>query len=459
MKDLYTFDSSKESALQTYETVRKAYTAFFKEFKVPFLTAEASSGDIGGELSHEYHLPSSKGEDSIIKCTSCNYVANEELAGIDQPRLRVASSGLSSLAAAKHSGIRANSPDSMLDYSNEWEGKYSIWRGISKDQLVLYEAIFPSEVESVEGAEQSLRRTEINPHTLKKYADDIDLSVADVRTEDLTDWRSSLQKRQEIPPSQTSQTIIRLYDYRLPQTFIDDYEAKNDLAVSGTGFNSSSKKIQSPPVDLIKIHTGDKCSKCNTGTLKIQNAIELGHTFHLGTRYSAPLQASFTPNPTLEPPHVLNSTESRPTKPPSTSLLQMGCHGIGISRMIAAIAESLCDSKGLNWPRVMAPFEAVIIPTKGLTEDAAAVYDLLVQNQDNEAYSPGVDAILDDRNKDFSWKVTDADLIGYPVIVILGRKWRSERTCEVQCRQLDGWRENVAEGDLKKVVQGLLGRL
>lgn len=465
MKDLYTFDSSKESALQTYETVRKAYSAFFGEFKIPYLTAEASSGDIGGDLSHEYHLPSLKGEDRIVTCNSCKYVANEELAGIDQPRVRATSLEFSTSAGEAPSRVDGKSLDSVLSFSLPWEGKYSVWRGISKDRLVLYEAIFPKEIKFRDGSKFSLRSTEINRHALKRYASDIDLNI-----EDPMGMWSSIQENQEFLQTSRSHPgpiITRLYDYRLPQTFIESYEAKNQAALTRPQLKSLSKDGKFPPVDLIKRHDGDKCLKCNTGSLKVQNAIELGHTFHLGTRYSDPLQATFVSDPSRQSStditelalQTLGCSENPISKSPSTSFLQMGCHGVGVSRMIAAIAENLCDGKGLNWPRVMAPFEAVIIPTKGLDADAAAIYDLLVQKKSDEYSDPHIDAILDDRDKEFGWKLTDADLIGYPIIVVLGRKWRSERACEVQCRRLDGWREIVPEEKLREVVQGLLERL
>lgn len=460
MKDLYTFDSSEESALQTYETVRKAYAAFFDEFKIPYLTAEASSGNMGGDFSHEYHLPSSKGEDNIITCTSCPYVANEEIAGIDPPRVKATLPGLSS---DKENSLYVNEKSLGTAHRSflEWEGKYSVWRGISEDRLVLYEAIYPNEVEFKDGPEPSLRTTEINPHAVKRHAGDIDFSIKVPSPLDFSrivpqPTLGSKKENKNLPrtPRSYRNTIIRrLYDYRLPQAFIENYEANNPVPSSSPPTRSSSKDRRFPPVDLVKPRDGDRCLKCTTGTLKVQNAIELGHTFHLGTRYSAPLQASFIPDPSQKSRTDLKSSAS------STSFLNMGCHGIGVSRMIAAIAESLCDEKGLNWPRAMAPFEVVIVPTKGLDADAAAIYDLLVQKGSNEDTNPPIDAILDDRNKQLGWKLIDADLIGYPVIVVLGKKWHTERACEVQCRRLDGWKEFVPEEKLREVVQGLLERL
>ena len=466
MKDLYTFDSSKQSALQTYETVRKAYAAFFDEFKIPYLTAEASSGNIGGDLNHEYHLPSVNGEDTIISCTSCTYVANEELAGAGQPRVRVTSPGISASVKEKSLCNDEKPLDSVSKVSLDWEGKYSVWRGISENRRMLYEAIFPNQVEVRDGSGLSLRSTEINRHALKKYADDIDLSV-----EDVTDAWTSMQANEKIlrASSFRRRSIVhRLYDYRLPQTFIENYEAKTQVSLRGPQLNSSRHDREYPPVDLIKPHDGDNCSKCDTGTLKVESAIELGHTFHLGTRYSDPLRATFFPHHSSQPDTGITASVVQPSqrsqnaisKSPSTSLLQMGCHGIGVSRMIAAIAESLRDSKGLNWPRVMAPFEVIIVPTTpGLDADATAIYDLLVEQKNDEYGNPRIDAILDDRNKVFGWKLADADLIGYPIIVVLGRDWPTERACEVQCRRLNEWREIVPERKLREVVHDLLGKL
>lgn len=462
MKDLYTFDSSKEGALQTYETVRTAYAAFFDEFKIPYLTAEASSGNIGGDLNHEYHLPSLNGEDNIMTCTSCSYVANEELAGADQPRVRAISPGISTSVAEKSLCVDEKSPDSALGSPLDWQDKYSVWRGVSEDRQVLYEAIFPNQVEFRDGSKLSLRSTEINRHAVKRYADDIDLSIKDATG--AWGWIQKNKKMLGISISPGSPTIHRLYDYRLPQTFIKNYEAKKRVSPGRPRLKPSSNDRQFPPVDLIKPHDGDKCLKCDTGTLKVHSAIELGHTFHLGTRYSDPLQATFVPDPSSQCNTGIIASAIRPpehpgnsiSKSPSTSLLQMGCHGIGVSRMIAAIAEVLCDSKGLNWPRVMAPFEVVIVPTKGLDADAAAIYDLLVAKKSEEDSYARIDAILDDRNRAFGWKLADADLIGYPVIIVLGRNWQTERACEVQCRRLDGWREVVPEGKLRGVVHSLL---
>ncbi|MCJ1327491.1 hypothetical protein MMC10_004160 [Thelotrema lepadinum] len=281
MKDLYTFDVSKNQALSTYETVRAAYYAFFDEFKVPYLVADADSGSIGGDISHEYHIASAKGEDSVYTCTSCGFVVNEE-----------------------------------------------------------------------------------------KLVDD-----------------SSLNKE------------------------------------DGTC----------------------SCPKCSS-MMKSVTTIELGHTFYLGTKYSKPLGAHVEAKASET---VTVGDASKDRQVTASTPIEMGCHGIGVSRLIAGMTNVLSDGKGLNWPRVIAPFETIIISSSSTEKPATDLLDQL---------SHSADTVLDDRDQSLIWKMKDADLIGYPVLVILGRAWAKEGKCEVQCRRL-GVREDVAPEILPGFVHSLLDKL
>ena len=313
MKDLYTFDATKEKALETYERVREAYSAFFKRFKIPFLVAKADSGNIGGDMSHEYHVVSSSGEDSVFSCNSCTYTANEEV-------------------ACK----------------------------------------------------------------------------------------------------------------RLTKTAL-------------------GKAVVDPSI----VQYGDPCPHCEAGTLVRRKAIELGHTFYLGTKYSEPLRARITGDNCsiiASTSATASSTNLEGADPQATqsntTAIEMGCHGIGVSRMIAAIADVLADEKGLNWPRVIAPFDAVVIPAKGFENDAVGILDVFAERGLGLIGSSEllIDAILDDREKELPWKLKDADFIGYPVIVLLGRAWKKEKKCEVQSRRLKV-REEVSLDDLRGFVTSLLAQL
>jgi prolyl-tRNA synthetase len=130
----------------------------------------------------------------------------------------------------------------------------------------------------------------------------------------------------------------------------------------------------------------------------------------------------------------------------------MGCYGVGISRILGAVAEHKADDKGLAWPRAIAPFDVVVMPTSGsIDEQTMALYDRLVSETPFEV-------ALDDRKESFGWKMRDADMTGYPVAVILGKAWRERGMCEVQCRSL-GVREDVPVEQLSQYLHGLLQTL
>lgn len=412
MKDLYTFDSSIEAALETYEQVREAYSKIFvKEMKLPVLVAQASSGDMGGSLSHEYHIPTALGEDRVMSCHSCGYVANEELA--------------ESRAAA------------AVFVDNTCQPK--AWHGISKDRKTLVRVWFNSDQFSEE---------DISTHAVKQAFPDLDPGVEDVAPF----WAAAIK---EFTTSEGSQVrVVNLFDDRLPK------EMRKFPTLDS---NDSAELKRLPVVNLgegisnpFRIKEGDACPRCDDGTLKVQKAIELGHTFHLGTRYSEPLGASVSMPARLLPGH--DGKDSQGGDEITTVPIQMGCHGIGISRIVGAVADHLADEKGLNWPRVIAPYQVVVVynskDTK-LAKDAGDVYDQLIAS----GRKHDVDAIIDDRqDADMGWKLKDADLVGYPVIVVLGREWKASRRLEVQCRRL-AHTDLVRLKDLRTSVKELLHQL
>ncbi|KAI9644451.1 hypothetical protein NHQ30_006472 [Ciborinia camelliae] len=430
MKDLYTFDYNNTSALSTYDDVRMAYKNLFDELKIPYLVAEADSGDIGGDLSHEFHFPTKIGEDNIISCTKCDYVANEELAETGVPEV--------------------NKIDD-LDVVNIRNA--SVIAGFSRDGSTLIATWFYSD----NGEEN-----ELNTRSIKSVLPEYDPS----RKVDYQDLARILNQGNEFEPSQKPITrVVHLIDGRVPP--------KISQVITKDGFSALAKAkgstqddwlsevgdtsfISQDPstgelLNLRRIMEGDVCPKCQEPTLKVEKAIELGHTFHLGTRYSKPMEATVTvpfglvENKPNDQGNTPQSGENGQVQVP----MEMGCHGIGVTRMIGAVAETLADEKGLNWPRVMAPFEIVVVPGKGLNEDALQIFDTLSASS--------MDPVVDDREVSIAWKLRDADLIGYPVIVLLGRKWK-EGLCEIQCRRL-GVKEDVKMEDLKSFVGKLLSQL
>ncbi len=433
MKDLYTFDTSREKALATYHNVRQAYDALLTELKVPYLVAEADSGNIGGDLSHEYHLPSDHGEDSIISCSECGYAVNEELTS----------------AQVICAEDQVYSP-----YKHGTDRGIGLWRGIVHDRSTIVEIAYPKTIEWTDHLGQSqTHAAEVSTAKIKYLLPEVDLSV------DLSFGDGLAKVYPNIDPveSDSARKILSLNDYRASDeaignsTTIEATEALSSRFKKGTKFN------------FIKPVQDDKCPKCSSRSIKVTKAIEIGHTFHLGTRYSEPLGLSIAPKPSQQPHQESNTPQSlEQEKTP----LQMGCHGIGISRMIAAVASIFADSKGLNWPSVMAPFQVVVVAGKENQAGAFTVYETLnhkLSKPKEETLlghmgTPMIDVIVDDREKNFVWKMKDADLIGYPVIVLLGRCWAEARSCEVQCRRLS-IKEKVRLDHLHTRVRELLDQL
>lgn len=406
MKDLYTFDATVEAGLETYKSVREAYKNLFDELKLPYLVADADSGNMGGKLSHEYHFVSPKGEDNVWSCDGCSYVANEELVEKKPPE-----------------AAPTDSPP--LTFT-----------GISVDRTTAIEIHVPrpSHLDPSYLPTWSDLSTYTNPHALKK----------------------ALPANLELDTGIEASTLPTLLAKTTQTTTLTDR----------TLSSSSTDK------DLTPTLPGAHCPNCTSGTLSVQKAIEVAHTFHLGTRYSVPLRANIS-IPSL--PSSSSSPSSSPSKHAKDTKttwapMQMGCHGIGVSRLIGAIASLLADGKGLQWPRVVAPFEVAVLTNLQSTNnegngEGEGIYDVLTTSSKDlgaegvkQGAVQGIDVVLDDRPKSLGWKLKDAELIGYPVVVVLGKKWKERGEVEVQCRRL-GFREDVGVGDLRGVVGGLLGRL
>lgn len=420
MKDLYTFDVDHESAMRTYEEIQSAYSSVFSSLQIPFIVAEASCGDMGGSKSHEYHMPSLMGEDSTVRCGECGYSANEEVADVVAPQQESMASSSSSFPASS----------------------VNVWRGITSDRMTLVNVWYPS---------HSGSSAAISMHAVRTLLPNIDASIEDATRL----WAEALANDTRESPSGPSR-LVNLFDSRLSGVSSRILEGNDSFPpVIPDGMHSSNiqqtvitTSPQGGPLNLMRIQNGDRCPRCAAGALEVVKTLELGHTFYLGDRYSEPMQARIT-----VPSNFANHDA------PRTSPMKMGCYGIGVTRMIGAVADSLADDRGLMWPVSIAPYEVAIVPDKDLMEEALGVYDQVASiTREQGGCDVPIDVIMDDRHESIPWKLKDADLTGYPIVVVIGRAWRQGHGCEVQCRRLS-LRETVNIRDLPSFIATLFRRL
>lgn len=406
MKDLYTFDSTAEAAISTYDKVRAAYDQIFADMKLPVLSAKAHSGDMGGDLSHEYHLPTSIGEDRVVSCNTCNHIANEEVA------------------------------DKAISEEPQPDVPTGVWRGITKDRRRLVNVWYPKRKGRVGGCDiREYTDRDIDLSVVKSVVPDIDTAVEDA----LPFWSGALAEQ-----TRDAIEVVHIIDGHLPLSVAGALESPltvppawpSGVAPPGIPLPVSyhhAVQRGTEKLSLLRPRTGDKCPRCPSGSLTVEKAMELGHAFYLGTRYSHPLGAVVT---------TPSSGQSTP--------MQMGCYGIGISRIMGAAAAHFADDVGFNWPVSIAPFSSVIIPGNGIDDrDALLVHGVLNNLADNKRRV--LDIAVDDRQKSLPWKLKDADLIGYPIIVLLGRGWKSKSEVEVQCRRI-GIKQTVSLEGLNEAV-------
>ena len=462
MKDLYTFDLTPELAMDTYQRVRRAYSNLFDEFKMPYLIAEASSGDMGGSLSHEYHMPNSAGEDEIVSCDHCSYQANMEIAS-DEATVGTVRSRSAALDTGRTSGECVLEPTVAQEADAGPPSHMSMWSGVADNGPTLVNVFYPR------CSSQADREKGINVVAIKSIVPSLDAGREDAAHW----WEAQYLHHPEDEPSIYKPRIINIYDGRLSsaadfsgvsaaaELLMSEQIARERLAHVDTT-QMTTDPASGRLLNLLSVVDGDPCPRCREGRLRIQQAIELGHTFFLGTRYTEVFRAHAHAHA-----HVEGATDHN--KSITRLPLQMGCYGIGVSRIVGAVAGAIADEKGLNWPRVMAPFEVVVIYRDPMEEDAKAVYDALRDgvstndparsNDSLPSHPTTLDIVLDDRRQGFIWKLKDADLLGFPVVVVLGRAWASERKLEVHCRRLGGLREEVPLRELSAFVHGLLDQL
>lgn len=413
MKDSYSFDIDDEGLNLSYERHRAAYISTFDRLGLHYSIVSAMSGAMGGSHSEEFLAPCETGEDTYVLCPSCGYAANVEAVATPITEIR----DISEIPALEVLET-PNTPtiDSLVSILNaRYEGEFSA--GDTLKNILLMADKEPISVLVPGDREVDLKRLEANLP-----------GVIELRLFDESDFaaRPNLVKGYVGPQDAKSFGLRLLADPRVgPGTvWITGANQKDRHAryvVSGRDFEVDQF------VEAVEIRVGDFCPDCNTPVI-IDRAIEIGHIFQLGRKFAQALDLT-----------VLDAEGKQ-------RVLTMGSYGIGVSRGVAAVAEQTCDSLGLCWPREVAPADVHLVATGKDQQPFDAAETLAT-----ELESAGLRILLDDRREASPGvKFKDAELIGIPTIVVVG-KGLANGTIEVRNRK-SGVRIDVPVADAAAAI-------
>jgi prolyl-tRNA synthetase len=394
MKDAYSFDVSDDAAQVSYKKMYDAYTRIFERCGMKAFPVEADTGVIGGKYSHEFMVPAETGENEVVYCEACNYAANIEKATSGIPKTAARDAGpapekfatpgvvtIEALAKAPYS-VPANRQIKTLIYVADSKLIIVLMRG--DDQL--NEAKFAGKIGTTvfrpATPEDIFEATGAHPGSLGAV--------------------TSTRKKMDI------------------QVFADQrLQGANDMTTGANedGFHLKNVSIErdiqvTQWTDLRTVGAGEPCSNC-AKPLKIRRAIEVGHVFKLGTKYSEKFNAAY-----------LDEAGAR-------NLCFMGCYGIGVTRTLQAVIEQCNDKDGIIWPLSVAPYRICITP---LNVDANSEPMKLAEKIYAELTARGVDVILDDRDERPGVKFKDADLVGFPLRIAIGEKSLAKGEIEIKPR-------------------------
>jgi prolyl-tRNA synthetase len=392
MKDAYSFDTTDENAMASYKKMYDAYTHIFARCGLKVFPVEADTGVIGGNYSHEFMVPAETGENEVVFCEACGYGANIEKAtsGIPKTAAREIGAAVEKFATPGVVTIEALSKEPYKVPANR-QIKTLVYIADSKPILIL-----------IRGDDQ-LNETKFLAKTGA-------MAARPATVEEIVPLLGA-------KPGSLGAVVKVSTDVKV---FADErLRGANDMTTGANedGFHFKNVSIERDiPVtewfDLRRVTTGEPCVKC-AKPLKIRRAIEVGHVFKLGTKYSEALNATF-----------LDETGARKHS-------VMGCYGIGVTRTLQAVVEQGNDKDGIIWPLSVAPYQVCITPLSVAPESEAMK---LAEKFYAELTARGVEVILDDRDDRPGVKFKDADLVGFPIRIALGEKSLAMGEVEIKPR-------------------------
>jgi prolyl-tRNA synthetase len=411
MKDAYSFDADYEGLKKSYEAMYAAYTRIFTRLGLEFRAVAADTGEIGGTGSHEFQVIAASGEDAIAYSTSSDYAANVELAEALAPRAsRLAPSQPMQRAATpgKHT---CEEVSELLKLPIEKTVKSIVV--MAGDHLVMLLVRGDHMLNEVKASKVA----GMNPF---RFASDAEIRAA-----------------LKAPPGSlgpTGHPSLRIVADRTVAAMSDFCTGANEEGFHLTGVNWGRDLPEPHTVaDIRSVVPGDP-SPDGKGTLEIARGIEVGHVFQLRTNYTQKMGVTY----------IDEKGEAKP--------MEMGCYGIGVTRIVAAAIEQNHDDKGIIWPDPMAPFVVAIIPLGYRKSEAvkSAAEKLYA-----EFAAAGIEAFLDDRDERAGVLLADQELIGIPHRIVIGERGLKEGVFEYQHRR-DAAATKVPIADAAKHVQSRL---
>ncbi|OBV37466.1 proline--tRNA ligase [Janthinobacterium psychrotolerans] len=422
MKDAYSFDRDLAGMQASYKVMFDAYTRIFTRFGLKFRAVAADNGAIGGSGSHEFHVIAHTGEDALVYCPTSDYAANMEAAEA------LALTG--ERPAATEELSKAATPDTVKCET------VAALLGIDLARTVKTIALTAETEKDGKITKQHFMLLLRGDHELNEIKVG---KVAGLANHRFTTEEELLEVYGSIPgylgPIGTQLPVTVVAD-RTVDKMSDFVCGANDAGFHYTGANWGRDLPEAAIVaDLRNVVAGD-ASPDGKGVLAIERGIEVGHVFQLGTAYSESMKATFL------------DENGKPAP------LQMGCYGIGITRILGAAIEQNFDDKGIIWPASIAPFEVVLCPM-GMDRSE------LVKEQTEQLYAAlqgaGVDVILDDRGQRPGAMFADWELIGVPHRVVIGERGLKEGKLEYQGRR-DTEATGVAPSDIVAFIQAKMAQ-
>lgn len=415
MKDAYSFHVSAESLNETYQVMHRTYCAIFDRLGLDYRPVQADSGAIGGSASHEFHVLASSGEDDIVFSTDSDYAANIEKAEAVAPSGERAAPAeeLQEVATPDQRTIEAISQFLSIDATRT-----------VKTLLVKAEA----DDEGNAGLIALILRgdhtlNEIKAENLKGVAEPLTMATDEEIEAAVGCKAGSIGPKNLQVPVIVDRSAAHLADFVC---------GANKEGYHLTGVNWERDLPLGRVEDIRNVVEGD-ASPDGKGTLEIRRGIEVGHIFKLGNKYSTAMDAT-----------VLDENGK-------TVIMDMGCYGIGVSRIVAASIEQNHDDKGIIWPDAIAPFQVAIVTlnahkTPAVADAGEKLYEQLTQ--------AGYDVLLDDRKERPGVKFADMELIGIPHRFVISDRGLTAGTLEYKGRR-DADKQDIAIEDalplLKKV--------